>query len=138
MNVSEQIINVLDNLCQKFGMAIDWSATNVLPYVKELCGRLIKWEIVNSIFCMVFWPLLTGIIWLISKPLIKKAKEDEWDFDYCGSPWTAMILIVIACICTVITVVNIGVESYDIIEAINFPEKTIYDYISNVISSNNA
>lgn len=135
MNVSEQIINVLDNLCQKFGVAIDWTGANVLPYLEILCGKFIKWEIATSIFYMFFWTLLAGITWLISKPFIKKAKEDEWDYDFCGSPWIATIGIVIACIFTVLAVINIGEQSCDIIEAISFPEKTIYDYISNLISS---
>lgn len=33
MEVSKQIIEVLDNLCEKFGVVIDWNAKNVLPYV---------------------------------------------------------------------------------------------------------
>ena len=32
--VSDQIIKVLDNLCDKFGLAIDWSSKNVQPYLR--------------------------------------------------------------------------------------------------------
>ena len=129
MTVSKQIIEVLDALCQKFGIVIDWTSANVLPYLETLCGKLIKWEIANSIFYMVFWTVIAGILWLISKPFIKKAKEDEWDFCYCGSSYIAVLMIAIACIFTLIAVSNIGIQSYDIIEAVNFPEKTIYDFI---------
>lgn len=137
MTVSEQIISVLDNLCQKFGLVIDWSAENVLPYLTELCGKFINWEIATSIFHMVFWTLLAGILWLISVPFIKKARKDEWDFYDCGSSWIALWIIIFACIFTLVSVINIGVQSYDIIEAINFPEKTIYDFISYQIHLHN-
>lgn len=130
MNISNEIINVIDALCEKFGIAIDWTSANVLPYLETLCGKFIKWEISTSIFYMVFWTLLAGIAWLISIPLIKKANKCEWDFDYEFSPIFATFAIIIACVFTIVAIVNIGMQSYDIIEAISFPEKTIYDYIS--------
>lgn len=37
MTVSEQIISVLDALCEKFGIAINWTEENVIPYVEILC-----------------------------------------------------------------------------------------------------
>ena len=33
---SEQIIEVLNALCEKFGIAIDWTAENVMPYLTDL------------------------------------------------------------------------------------------------------
>ena len=42
MKVSEQIIQVLDALCAKLGMAIDWTADNVIPYIEKLCGKYIN------------------------------------------------------------------------------------------------
>ena len=39
MNFSQEIINVLDYLCNKFGIAIDWTSENVIPYIEELCER---------------------------------------------------------------------------------------------------
>ena len=60
MAVSEQIIQVLDKLCEKIGFVIDWSATNVLPQIQILCEKYINWEISTSIFWMIF-----GVIMLI-------------------------------------------------------------------------
>ena len=31
MTVSEQIIQVIDALCEKFGIAIDWTTQNIIP-----------------------------------------------------------------------------------------------------------
>lgn len=41
MQVSEQIIYVLDELAKRFGMVIDWTQQNVMPTVYEICGKYI-------------------------------------------------------------------------------------------------
>ena len=37
---SSQFIEIFDHLCQKFGIVIDWTAQNVVPYITALCGVL--------------------------------------------------------------------------------------------------
>lgn len=135
MNVSEQIINVINALCEKFGIAIDWTADNVLPYIETLCGKFIKWEIYTSIFYMVLWVILAGIVWLISIPLSKKAKKSDWD-EYDATSFFATIVICVAVMLTIVAICNLGKQSYDIIEAVTFPEKTIYEYVTYYITSN--
>ena len=49
MTVSSEIIEVLDYLGEKFGIAIDWTSNNVLPYLQALVDKFIKWEIFTSI-----------------------------------------------------------------------------------------
>lgn len=127
MNVSEQIINVLDNLCQKFGIAIDWSAENVLPYLKELCGRFINWEIATSIAWIII-AIVMLIVGIISVRHIWKRKDK---YPYFTWGFIGSISFV------VIGVIVILTQCFDIIEAKCLPEKTIYDFISYQISSHN-
>ena len=55
--VSNQIIEVLNEICNKFGLAIDWTSKNVQPYWDMIRGRfsclnryynvdfpMVKWE----------------------------------------------------------------------------------------------
>ena len=49
MTVSEQIIQVIDALCEKFGIVVDWTSESVIPYLEILCTKLIKYEICTSI-----------------------------------------------------------------------------------------
>lgn len=58
--MSEEIIKVLDNLAERFGVAVDWTSTNVIPYLQELCSKYITYEIAIS----VTW-LVIGILCLI-------------------------------------------------------------------------
>lgn len=49
MVISDQIIAVMNDLCQKFGIAIDWSQENIIPYLTELAKKYISYEIATSI-----------------------------------------------------------------------------------------
>lgn len=129
MNISEQIINVLDNLCQKFGMAIDWSSANVLPYLKELCSKFINYEIFTSIFWMILTLVICIIFWIVFASTFKKVKEVEWD-DYYFISVANIVAGFFAITFSVISIIVIGVQVFDIIEAIYLPEKTIYDFIN--------
>ena len=54
MTVSEQIIQVIDALCEKFGIVVDWTNENVFPYLETLCEKLIAYEIATSIVWKFF------------------------------------------------------------------------------------
>ena len=34
--MSEEVIKILDNLGEKFGVAIDWTSENIAPYLTKL------------------------------------------------------------------------------------------------------
>jgi hypothetical protein len=133
MNVSEQIINVLDNLCQKFGLVIDWSAENILPYLKELCGKFINYEINTSITWIVIMLILCVIFWIVFAATFKPAKKVKWDLDYAES-WINELFLLISIIWSVISILVVSIQAFDIIEAIYLPEKTIYDFINYQIN----
>ena len=78
MEVSEQVIKVLDAVCDKFGIAIDWTSNNVIPYIQELGNKIITYDICNSIMWLVIGsaiPLTVAI--LIKKFLNKKKLEAQ-------------------------------------------------------------
>ena len=33
--MGDEIIKVINDLCGKFGIAIDWTSSNVIPYLEE-------------------------------------------------------------------------------------------------------
>ena len=47
--MSEEVIKILDALTEKFGLAIDWTSANVLPYLQQLCGKYVTYEIATSV-----------------------------------------------------------------------------------------
>ena len=121
MKISEQIIDVLNYLCEKIGFTIDWTADNVLPYVETLCEKFIKWEISTS----WMWIGIAGallLLGLILSIILHKVLDD-------GCIWILYVVL------TIISFIIIGCQIYDIITCYTFPEKVIYDYIQQLIRS---
>lgn len=114
--MSSEIIKVLDALCEKFGIVIDWTNNNVLPYVEQLCQKFIVWEISTSL-AWIGIALFSTVIMLILAIIIYKT--GDWE----GMEWVCFMFVLI------VTVLICGTQIFDIIECKTFPEKTIYDYI---------
>ena len=121
--MSDEIIKLLDDLGQRFGIAIDWSSDNVLPYLQDLVRRFTTYEIATSIMWltigMIF--LLAGIIFSIK--IVKSENRDIHS------------LILFTVILAVIGIVMIMCQISDIITCCTIPEKMILEYIQ-YLSSN--
>ena len=72
--VSDQIIKVLDNLCEKFGLAIDWSSKNIQPYLEELMEKCVNYTFTIDVIwlCIATLLLILGIILLTMGLKVKK------------------------------------------------------------------
>lgn len=118
MQVSDEIIKVLEYLCTKIGLTIDWTSSNVLPYVEQLCGKFVKWEIGTSI-TWIGIAIITTIIALIFSKVVDLDGFEKVIF------WGT--------VCVAICV--IGNQVFDIVECYTFPEKAVYDYIQSYLSN---
>lgn len=121
MVVSEQIIQVLDVLAEKFGMVIDWSSENVLPYVQTLCEKYIRWEICTSIT----WLIIGVIIMLIGAVLFVYDLKNDFDF---------VIPSVFGISAVILGLIIIPTQIFDIIRCNVFPELQIFNYLSYLTS----
>ena len=120
MSFSSQFIEVLDALCDKIGIVIDWTSQNVVPYITELATRIIAYEIWTSAAWITIMAIVFLIAWKMAKNMCKEDRfEDEWI-----TGWSIRIIIGIFCFTV------IGFEIFDIIEAVVLPEKTLYDFIA--------
>lgn len=46
--MSEEIIKVIDELGKRFGIVIDWSNQNIIPYLQELLKRFICYRNITA------------------------------------------------------------------------------------------
>ena len=126
--MNEELIKALTELAKKFGVAIDWTSQNALPYVQELVSRIIKFEVATS----VLWAIV-GAMFIISfrwwmpfiRNLVKKAKENPYDlYDvYMVSATAGMIITM------VIGGIIICQQAYDLIQCAILPEAVVLRYL---------
>lgn len=124
MNVSEQIIAVLDDLCRRFGIVIDWTSQNIVPYLEELAEKFIVSEVKTSWFWIIFMSSVAIISWIVTiiLTIINGSYSD-----------VAVFVGVISAILTILAIIVIGVQVYDIITCETFPEKILLREIKELI-----
>lgn len=136
MAISEQIIQVINALCEKFGIAINWTEENVIPYVEVLCRKLIIYEIATSIVWVVIMALLSvGSIVATKKfaPTFKEGlAENARNYGVGWELGTTFAIIALAVLNTS-TVIVVETQIMDIIKCLTFPEMYVFEYISALV-----
>lgn len=126
--MSKELIEALTELANKFGMVIDWTSQNAMPYLQELMNRIIRFEMVTSI-CWLIYGILhfpTVILWMKAiRYAGKKIKEDKWsDWEFNRG------LIVVGMVVTVFFgFIIVSVQIEDILRCIMLPESIVLRYI---------
>ena len=131
--MNNEFVKVLDAVCDKFGIAVDWSSKNVIPYVQELSTRVVHFKMASAVFFVVL-----GILMLISTILwvkwikycdrrYKEEKWSNWDLTTGLSVGTCIIWIVVA-------VYIVLTSAYDVVTYSIFPEKALVDFISTYMN----
>lgn len=129
--MNNTIVEVINTLCEKFGIVIDWTSTNVIPQIQKLMNKYINYEIATSIV----WIFVSAIIAIIATLLFIKItdwnnKATSVDDDIAWTMLRAMCGAgVIICLCIIVA------QVIDIVTCITFPEKIIFDYISNYLTN---
>ena len=123
MSFSSQFIEVLDALCDKIGIAIDWTSQNIVPYVTDLAARIVTYEISTS----AAWIVIAAIVFLIAWKMTKNmCKADRLDYEWVLG-WVVSIFIGVFCFILIVF------QVFDIIEALALPEKTLYDFVMGLM-----
>ena len=128
--MSEEIIKVLDELGKRFGIVIDWSNQNIIPYLQELLKRFICYRNITACVWIIISIAITirGVV--MFRSLNKWRKSDDYD-DYDDD-----ILALLGYIFSVfITALGIGLiigNVFGIIKNVCMPEMAIYEYITNI------
>ena len=126
MTISSEIIEVLDYLGEKFGIAIDWTNNNVLPYLQTLVDKFIQWEISTSIL----WIAIAIFIIAMTIVLVNLKGFREINEETYGMLWVPAGILILGFF------VIICVQIFDIIECNVFPEKVLYDFIKTMLNQN--
>ena len=131
--MSEEIIKVLDELGKRFGIVIDWSSQNIMPYLQELLKRFICYQNITACVWIIISIAMTicGVIML--KFLNKWRKSDGYNSDSYDDDELLAVLGYIFSI--IIIALGIGLMIGNILgiaKNICMPEMVVYEYIKNI------
>ena len=134
MKLSEEVIAILDNVCAKFGVAVDWTSENVVPYLTELAGKCVKYELVTSIL----WVVGLGAMWVacfigcsVCFKRCNKYREEDADLEEIMTTIAAALLAIggmLFCTWLIVTIF----QAHDIIACLTFPEKIILTFVKGL------
>lgn len=118
MSTSDQIVQIINELLQKNGIATK-------PFIQEIMGKIVRYELISSIIWMIVGiVLILCSIWALRKCI---AVGQLYELSYA-----------LVCVCAVFTCLVAGIatiaQGLDIIACITFPEKILIKYIQSVIS----
>lgn len=133
--MSDEIIKILDDLGQRFGIAIDWSSENMMPYIQDLISKYVNYEIMTSVVWIVV-ALVVIVGCSIGIPAINKYANKVVDEDPC-SDWDdgkrlLIGIFIIAIGCFVICIIG---QALDIVTCYTIPEKLIFEYVNSLLSN---
>lgn len=131
---SSQFIEIFDHLCQKFGVVIDWSAQNVIPYITALCGRMTSYVIFKNVVLIFVFAGIFYLFWRFTNPCCSKENKWDPDFQYCKSMNGSYVLGWVGR--GVVTAFSFGVSItalLTIIKCIYLPEFVIIDCLSSYL-----
>ena len=136
MEVSEQIIEVLNYLAEKFNIAINWSVDNIVPYIQDIMERYRAYAITNN----SIW-LGIGIICIIVSIFLSfklKKKYNEWKNDAENDEedvclFTAILAVAIG-VLIITGVVMIAINLTSLLKWCFIPEVQFYGIVKGLIS----
>lgn len=143
--MGNEVIKVLNHLGDQFGVAIDWSSANVMPYLNDLMSRMIKYgiyiniyHIIYAIFITAVFIIVTIVLYKIACKMILRSEENEEHINSAKILSTAFVIsLVTTVIVTLIEIGNIKDCIADIIELNTVPEKYVIEIIQDKIDDYN-
>lgn len=130
MTASEQIIRVLDELCKRFGIIVDWSKENAFPYIEQLMHKIVSYELWTS----AAWVIVSIVVGYFTVRLIRwlipGIKTHDWTSNdiYC-------VGAIISCFLSIVVIVMFLWNLMEIVTCLTFPEKIVYEYVSNLLTA---
>ena len=126
--MSDQIIKVLEYLGDKLGIAVDWTAENVIPYAEQLFKKYVTLKITcASIGTFIGITLAVTAIILTVKVIkgyteyINTDEENFW-WEYYGPTAFGFTAIAVAIVCGLLAIFVISCNASSLVTWIIIPE----------------
>ena len=135
MDISNEIIAVLDDLTRRLGVAIDWTQDNIVPFAQELFGRIVMYRIILSgaaLFAAIAWTAALSAYLLRSN---KRSRLFEWEHlsyyegHFVNGNARAVIAIVLIAvsICLMVHALKVSLPAF--IKCLTLPELVVLEFV---------
>lgn len=130
--MSNEIISVIDHLCDKLGIAVDWTADNAMPMIQQLIEKYARYLLVNNIAWLCVWvAIMIPCVFMVVRLFIGGIKNEKWCADELwGFLW---VLLLFASVTTFICAI---VCMSQLIKAATIPEiyaaQELFSMLSNM------
>lgn len=147
--VSEQIIQVLDALCQKLGLVFDWTNQNIVPYLQQLTSKMVTYKLTLSYYYVILSVFFVALSIIAIVSFVKnfylamtnpEAVNARYKLDgfgdyleYVPFSWVRLAVMILGCITILISFDNISDNIIQIITCYTFPEKVILDQVKELM-----
>lgn len=138
MEWSNQVISVMDEIARGFGVVIDWTQQNVMPYVMDLMGRIILYRVVlTSIAMGVSLLFIIGVV-IYMVVGNKKRRFFEWNNEYYTGYFVngnarAIVAITLMAVAAFAGVPVFLVNLVVFVRCLIIPEMIVVDFISKLL-----
>lgn len=129
--MNEKVIGILEYLGEKFGVVVDWTSENIMPYAEELIIRFRLYSVVLNLVWLLIGVLLIIISIRVWKNLKKKFNsEEEKSADEIEELEIECKIKVFIIGFTILVGMSLMIGSIEpLIESIFIPEKAIIEMI---------
>lgn len=129
--MSKEIIEVLDELGKRFGIVIDWSNQNIIPYLQELLKRFICYRNITACVWIIISiaMIISGVVMI--RFLNKWIKSEDFNSD-CDNEELAIVGYAFSIFIIASGIGLIIGNMFGIVKNVCMPEMVVYEYITNI------
>lgn len=131
----QDVITVLDAVCDKLGVAIDWSAENITPKLEEFVARYSTYLIAAHIFYLALAVLVLagGITAMVLT--WRSYRKKGWAYDgYCGGASMAyQFVVTFSIMAAILATICAGAITSTLIQLATVPEIAVANDIMSMM-----
>lgn len=132
ITLSSQIIELLNYLGEKMGVAIDWTNSNMMPYLESIFSKYINYFFLSRVIPMSLILIVAVFFTIISVRYLKKRTDFNPDRYFMDCLY--LIFLIISVIVLIIVFIVLFFMLPDLIACWTFPEKIILDYLKSFVN----
>ena len=139
--MSKEIIEIFDYIGEKLGVAIDWTQENIIPYLTDLLGRYVTFNIVMHAIG-VFLGIVGAICAIVMLTHIyfraDRTKSIFWELDSYKEEYLSsggMVATIVSAFIGVISLFALIYNPVELLEWIFIPEFQLIEDLTYYIST---